>query len=181
MAEKTSDEFARVAKSTQEVGLSQNEISKLGSWNASNMERLSREIRVFKLESSYEGAQTDLFDFPSALLMHQGWISRVRNYLDGKQSLSASELTDYAECDLGRWLQSADAQVYSDSSEFAALTGSHKFLHEKMREIVEIRDKGDDEGAKEQFLGLKEVSHRVIEGIIALQEITADRLHSQKG
>ena len=67
------------------------------------------------------GSDAQALDFASARSKHLLWKSRLRDFLDGKGTLTMNEAISHKDCALGKWLYSSGLQQFGKLPEDAAV------------------------------------------------------------
>lgn len=101
-------------------------------------------------------------DFSSAKSAHLAWKTRVRSFLDGKQSLSHEEAVSHHDCALGKWYYSEALNRYGDVAEIHAIEQPHQQLHSLIREIIKHMESGDTDRAEDLYNEIEPLSGEII-------------------
>ena len=64
-------------------------------------------------------------DFASAKMKHLTWKFKLRGFLDGKEKLTETLLSEH-DCDLGKWLYSEGMSKYGTIPETQKLENTHR-------------------------------------------------------
>ena len=118
---------------------------------------LQQVVQQFKL------AGDDHFDFDSARSAHMAWKARLRAFLDGQSSLSHSEAVSHRDCVLGKWYYSTGLEKFGQLSEMRELEPHHEELHAVIREIIALKQAGDETAAEAAFDRVEVLSGQIIE------------------
>jgi methyl-accepting chemotaxis protein len=102
------------------------------------------------------------FDFLMAKQKHLSWKFRLRDFLDGRESLTLEQAVSYRDCDLGKWLYSVGFEKYKTYPEMQELEKVHMTLHETIRHIVELKHRGEDIKANDAFQTIEPISDKII-------------------
>ncbi|HHV58461.1 MAG TPA: hypothetical protein GXX50_12015 [Firmicutes bacterium] len=105
---------------------------------------------------------------------HLAWIQRLHNLFEGRESLSAAEVTSDRECRFGRWYHGPGRAAFGSYPSFAALAAPHARVHALAREITAAWGAGEKQKARALFLELQQVSGELMQ-IIADLEREAER------
>lgn len=108
------------------------------------------------------------FDFLMAKQKHLSWKFRLRDFLDGKESLTLAQAVSYRDCDLGKWLYAEGFEKYKAYAEMKELETVHVTLHETIRHIVELKHRGDDIKANDVYKTIEPISDRIIKLLDAI-------------
>ncbi|MCW4267848.1 MAG: CZB domain-containing protein [Candidatus Thiodiazotropha endolucinida] len=101
-------------------------------------------------------------DFSSAKSAHLAWKTRVRSFLDGKQSLSHEEAVSHHDCALGKWYYLEALNRYGDVAEIHAIEQPHQQLHSLIREIIKHMESGDTDRAEDLYNEIEPLSGEII-------------------
>ncbi|MEO5355686.1 MAG: methyl-accepting chemotaxis protein [Nitrospirae bacterium YQR-1] len=109
------------------------------------------------------------FDFSNARSKHLAWKSRLRDFLDGKESLSEAQAVSHKDCDLGKWLYSKGISTFGDIPEMLKLEKIHEELHSLVKDIVRMKNSGDTASAEAQFTHIGPMSQEIISLLTAIE------------
>jgi len=129
---------------------------------ASNLEHSLGLFRVTTAEST--GGTV----FRKAKLDHLAWRTKLRNHLNGKESLSDSELTSHETCRLGRWIYSEGMPNYGNQTAMQDLEATHKKLHQSINQVIDLRNRNQTEKANQEFANFRELSEHVVNDLDAM-------------
>jgi len=115
----------------------------------------------FRTEPGVQGEGASL-DFFKARLAHMAWRMRIRDFLDGKVTLSEEEAVSHRHCMLGQWLYSTGLENYGGYQEMQALEPEHERLHAVIREIVVLKNSGESEQAESRFNEIETLSEQIM-------------------
>jgi hypothetical protein len=101
-------------------------------------------------------------DFSQARFKHLNWKFRIRNFLDGKESLTRNQAISHRECDLGKWFYSEGKKKYGHLTEMQEFELEHEKLHNIVREIVTLKESGNLAKAEEKNIELQKISDQII-------------------
>lgn len=113
------------------------------------------------------------FDFHQAKMMHLNWKVRLRDYLDGRTTLTDLQAGDHRECELGRWLRSGVRQHCSALPEMRVLDAVHEQLHAVIRNVVRERSLGNRINAEAVYLQIQPLSRELIKLLDMIEKKTA--------
>jgi methyl-accepting chemotaxis protein len=136
---------------------------------ASNLQSL---IGQFKISGD------DTIDFEVAKSAHLAWRARLRGFLDGRESLSRQEVVSHQDCVLGNWYYGSGISKYGHIPGMREMEGPHTELHNIIREIVTLKEKGQDAEAEEQFTRIEPLSKQIV-GLLNQVEETVAREQEQ--
>ncbi|MBF0488364.1 MAG: Tar ligand binding domain-containing protein [Nitrospirae bacterium] len=110
------------------------------------------------------------FDFSNARSKHLLWKSRLRDFLDGKESLTESQAVSHKDCDLGKWLYSKGIDKFGHLPEMQKLETIHEELHTVVKQIVTLKHSGDSSGAENQYLQIGPMSKEIIDLLTTIEK-----------
>jgi methyl-accepting chemotaxis protein len=100
-------------------------------------------------------------DFSLARFKHLNWRFRIRNFLDGKETLTVEQAIDHTQCDLGKWFYAEGKNKYGHLSNIQLFEEEHITLHRIVREIVQAKEAGASDKAEALYRELLIVSDKV--------------------
>ncbi|MBF0457496.1 MAG: Tar ligand binding domain-containing protein [Nitrospirae bacterium] len=112
----------------------------------------------------------EAFDFSNARSKHLLWKSRLRDFLDGKESLTEAQAVSHKDCDLGKWLYSKGIDKFGHLHEMQKLETIHEDLHTVVKQIVTLKNSGDSSGAEDQYLQIGPMSKTIIDLLTAIEK-----------
>jgi len=101
-------------------------------------------------------------DFFKARSAHMAWRSRIRDFLDGKLSLTEDEAVSHHHCVLGKWLYSTGLEKYGHFPEMQELEPEHEKLHTIIKEIVRLKGSGNEAEAELRYQDIEALSKNII-------------------
>ena len=108
-------------------------------------------------------------DFSSARTKHAAWKSKLRDFLDGKGTLTVAQATSHKDCDLGKWLYSEGLAKFSKHPEMKALEKEHETLHHVIKAVMEHKHAGRKAEAEAEFAKVAGLSKRIIDLLTAVE------------
>ena len=112
--------------------------------------------------SASTGGSPNKIDFTSARSKHLSWKTRIRGFLDGKETLSEDQAVSHRDCDLGKWLYSVGMNTYGQFFEMQQLEKTHARMHGVIKDIVRLKHSGQDEAAEGQFTEISTMSDEIV-------------------
>ncbi|MBF0566548.1 MAG: MCP four helix bundle domain-containing protein [Nitrospirae bacterium] len=110
------------------------------------------------------------FDFSNARSKHLLWKSRLRDFLDGKESLTEAQAVSHKDCDLGKWLYSKGIENFGDMPEMIKLEKIHEELHTIVKGIVKSKNSGDVSTAEDKYTHIGPISQEIISLLTAVEK-----------
>jgi len=83
------------------------------------------------------------FDIASVKKAHMAWLEKLTAAIKGEIKISANDVIDHKNCELGRWYYSADGQAMAGLSGFAEAGRHHEDVHRLAREVVVLVNQGE--------------------------------------
>lgn len=123
---------------------------------------------------SLAGDQPQRLDFFAVRSAHQGWVKRVRDLLDGRQSLTSDQAVSHRHCALGKWLYGGMLEEWGHLPEMDSLEREHETFHAMTREIIELKTAGQVHKAEDRFVDLKALSDSIVGALQAIEHRVAD-------
>ncbi len=102
------------------------------------------------------------FDFNTARSAHLAWKARLRDFLDGRASLSRQEAVSHHDCVLGKWYYAEGLERYGEIPEMKALEAPHAELHRTVGQIIALKESGRAEEAEAAFGRIATLSTEII-------------------
>lgn len=110
------------------------------------------------------------FDFTRAALKHSNWKLRLRDFLDGKGSLTAAEAIGHRDCELGKWLYAEGLAKYGSIPEMSRLEREHEQLHRTVKVVVDLKGAGKRKEAEAEFRKIEPISKSIVDLLNALDK-----------
>ena len=108
-------------------------------------------------------------NFSVAKNKHLIWKTRLRAFLDGKESLTEREAVSHEECELGRWLYSEGMPKYGDIKEMRELERRHAELHSTVKSIIGLKQSGNTDEAEQLYKSIESLSEQIIALLDAIE------------
>ena len=113
------------------------------------------------------------FDFFAARTAHLSWRQRIRDFLDGAKSLTHEEAVSHRDCALGKWLYSRGLADYGHIDEMKVMETEHEKLHSVIREIIDLKHRGNDTQAETRYQDIEALSGRIVALLKAVERKVA--------
>ncbi|MEZ6132898.1 MAG: chemotaxis protein CheW [Planctomycetaceae bacterium] len=107
-------------------------------------------------------------DFMVARSKHLAWKGRLRDYLDGKETMNVDEAVSPKACSLGKWLYSEGLEQFGHLPKVHELEKLHAEMHATVGKVFHKNTEGDREGAERLA---KEVERLSIQTVALLDEL----------
>jgi two-component system chemotaxis sensor kinase CheA len=131
---------------------------------------LKRELKGALGAQGQADVGAELLDFATARNKHQQWFDRLRQFLDGKTTLTVEEAGSHKECALGKWLYATGLKEHADVGEIVELEKTHAGFHALVRQIVALAAAGNYAQAEQAFSDVKPTSEKIIELLTAAEK-----------
>ncbi len=115
-----------------------------------------------KSEAGTADAGDERIDFELARAKHLLWKSRIRDFLDGKSTLTEQQAGSHEGCALGKWLYGGGLDEYGDLAEMKELEKVHEELHTAVHEIINHKSRGEMTSSEDGFLKIGSFSERIV-------------------
>jgi methyl-accepting chemotaxis protein len=101
-------------------------------------------------------------DFSQARFKHLNWKFRIRNFLDGKETLTQEQAISHKRCDLGKWFYADGKSKYGHLKEMQEFEIEHEKLHRIVQTIVGLKEKENTSEAEQAYFELLAISDKII-------------------
>jgi len=108
-------------------------------------------------------------DFFGARTAHLAWRQKIRDFLDGRKSLTQAEAVSHRDCVLGKWLYSSGMSNYGHIEEMQTMEQRHERLHAVIREIIDLKEAGRDASAEKMYTEIESLSGEIV-GLLQMVE-----------
>jgi methyl-accepting chemotaxis protein len=86
----------------------------------------------------------------------------LRDFLEGKDTITEAEATSYKECELGRWFYSKGMAKYHTIPEMQELERVHMELHDIVKEVIRLKKSDNINAAKEEFRKIEPFTKKIV-------------------
>lgn len=125
---------------------------------------------LLQLLGNFHTGGSHVVELHRAKAAHLAWKSKLRAFLDGKATLDKSAAFSHTECVFGHWYYSEGTQHFGQLPEMTAVEEPHKQLHEIIRRIVELKDRGERDAAEALYEQVEPLSEQIVELISSLEK-----------
>ncbi|MBF0352667.1 MAG: nitrate- and nitrite sensing domain-containing protein [SAR324 cluster bacterium] len=145
--------------------------------NARDIRHTSNDLRqlvaFFRLEATTNQTLLPVknMDFSLARSQHMAWKTRLRNYLDGRETLSVKEAVSHKDCMLGRWLYAEGIAAYGHFEEMKKLEFDHEKLHQLVKTIISLKEV-DKTRAEMEYKKLVTMSNVIVSLLDTIEQKT---------
>ena len=120
------------------------------------------------------GSDAQALDFASARSKHLLWKSRLRDFLDGKGTLTMNEASSHKDCALGKWLYSSGLQQFGKLPEMQQLENLHQQFHGVVREVISFKTSGDTARSERELARVESLSAQIVSLLTGLERQMAE-------
>ncbi|WP_456380599.1 methyl-accepting chemotaxis protein [Thiolapillus sp.] len=105
---------------------------------------------------------TSAVDFAAARAKHKQWKTRLRSFLDGKESMNAEEASSHHDCKLGQWLHGVGMREYGNMKKMQELEKAHVEFHSIAKQVIKAKQSGDNARAEAMYARVEKGSDQII-------------------
>lgn len=109
-------------------------------------------------------------DFAVVRIMQLACKASLRDFLDGKESMTLEQAVSHKDCDLGKWLYSEGLTKYGKFAEMQELEKIHIDLHAIIKKIIQFKDSGDVSTAEKEYKKVDEISSRIFSLLVNIEK-----------
>ncbi|MDH5183659.1 MAG: methyl-accepting chemotaxis protein [Gammaproteobacteria bacterium] len=133
---------------------------------ASDLAALAMQLQTLATQFRVGSVHVDLTAAKSA---HLAWKTRIRDFLDGKGGLTKEQAVSHHDCVLGKWYYSEGIEKYGHIQEMKDVEQPHAELHTTIREIIELREKGDTQASELAYKRIEPLSSKIVAYLTAIE------------
>ncbi len=101
-------------------------------------------------------------DFSLAKSKHLGWKARLKNFLEGSESLTMDQAVSHRDCDLGKWLYSSGMSTYGHLPAMQQMESLHKEMHELVHSCINNKQGGNSQAAQNDYQNVATLSDKIV-------------------
>lgn len=105
---------------------------------------------------------TKTIDFSQARFKHLNWKFRLRNFLDGKETLTTDQALSHRHCDLGKWFYAEGKAKYGHLPSMQKFEIAHEKLHNTIKQIQQLKTVGEVAQAEVCYQELTKTSDTIV-------------------
>ena len=109
-------------------------------------------------------------DFAVARIMHISWKASLREFLDGKGSMTLEQAVSHKDCDLGKWLYSEGLVTYGNIPEMKEFEKVHTELHAIIKRILQLKNSGDTFSAEKEYEKMDKLSSEIYSLLVTIEK-----------
>ncbi len=159
VSESVNERVTSIADGARDVEGAAGQIMQSSSLIGEELSSLMGIIRSFKVN------KTPTVELAIARSAHQAWKMRLRSFLDGTSNLSETQAVSHRDCDFGKWYYGEGAPVCQSHAELRAIEPFHEKIHQRIRQIIDCKNKGNNAQAEAIYREVCQLSDRIVEGI----------------
>ncbi len=125
----------------------------------------------------HSGGVSDVgsLDWFSARNKHLLWKSRLREFLDGKGTMTVAQAGSYQDCALGKWLYASGLEEFGNVPEMQQLENLHQRFHEAVRKVISSKASGNTARSEPELARVESLSEQIVSLLTALEQQMAGR------
>ncbi len=127
-----------------------------------NARALHSALAFFDFGHGHDQGSVDDVDWSAIKAKHLSWKTRIRSFLDGRSTLTLDQAVSHRDCDLGKWLYADGLRQLAHISEMGELERDHKTLHATIREIIQLKEAGQEGEAERKYGDIERLSGRLV-------------------
>ncbi len=108
--------------------------------------------------------------FTKARTAHLAWKGKIRGFLNGVMEMDESQAVSHHDCVLGKWLDSEGRAQFGHLLEMTQMDQAHEQMHNLIREIVILKQNGQEDEAERAFEGIEPLSREVVALLDSIEE-----------
>jgi methyl-accepting chemotaxis protein len=138
--------------------------------------KMSQEIdQLIGLLGQFQTGNVHATQLQRAMAAHLGWKTKIRGFLDGKGTLDERVAFDHKACGFGKWFNEVGLVQFADMPELKQIEKPHQELHELIRRIHELKQRGDMQVAEREYERVGPLSKEIVALMRKLEEKIAKR------
>jgi len=167
----------QVAAASEALGEQSNELTQMMSFfSLSSNEKSSSYAEQEQRSSNRPWSEADsssskpTLNIAAAKSKHLSWKTRIRSFLDGKESLTMKQAVSHRDCDLGKWIYSEGITHLGESDAFNKLEKCHAGLHADIKKIISLKDQGENAQAEDHYRNIESASEKVVRYLSTIEK-----------
>ncbi len=116
-----------------------------------------------------ERQKSEGFNIDAAIEAHSQWKNRIQNLLNGKEHISADQVTTHLQCKLGKWYYEEGQSQFKSNFHFQELGSAHEKLHAALKEVVTLYGEGRKQEARDASASVNTLSKKVVQALSELK------------
>jgi methyl-accepting chemotaxis protein len=126
-------------------------------------DEISQQIRQLQELTAQLKTQVKGVDLEFAKSAHLAWKKNLRDFLDGKGTLTIAQAVSHHDCSLGKWYYGEGLKDYGHLHEMKEVEGPHAEIHQVIKTIISLREAGRIEEAEQEYGKVGALSKRIVD------------------
>nr|MDA8085158.1 methyl-accepting chemotaxis protein [Nitrospiraceae bacterium] len=175
--QKVSDQMAHISTAIDEQSATTTEVSRhieetaaiSNDIEASSGEVLNGVLSLSNIAEEMREAASGIKTKGGAVVMieiakndHKNFVEKIASCVDGKKTMTASQLPDHHSCRFGKWYYKEGQALCSGMSSYKLIEDPHEKIHRLAKDALTQTQMGDREKADRSFNELKNVSQQML-------------------
>jgi methyl-accepting chemotaxis protein len=173
-AEQVNRAVQQLDKVVQENAASAEELASTSEELAGQAQTLRQTLSFFELGRAAL-AEVGGVNFAMVRFQHLSWKSRLRDYLAGTEQLTREDASTEHDCALGQWYYGSGLDRFGDIPAMQELEEPHRELHRLVREIVDAKEAGNIDRARELYERIGPLSREIVDLLLEVESAIAER------
>ena len=114
-------------------------------------------------------------DLSNAKAAHLNWVTRLRRFLDGGETLTREQAVSHHHCDFGKWYYGKGLKQYGHLAPLREVEKPHEDLHRLIRDIIEAKEAGNLAAAEAGYQKVSNLSGQIVSLLEAAEREAAPR------
>lgn len=116
-----------------------------------------------QLVGQFDLGNSRRLDLSRAKSAHLAWKTRIKAYLEGKESLTKEQAVSHQHCVLGKWFYGEGISRFGHFAEMRDLEIPHERLHALIREIIQHQERGEVRQANAKAAQIDSLSRQIVD------------------
>ena len=162
-AEEQSSVAEEISRSIQEISDIAEKTKSDACSSSSVIVRLAGDVQdLLGLSKQISSHNLGVKELRSARAAHMTWKAKLRGFLDGNVKLDKNSSFAHTDCAFGKWYHGAGLAEFSHIPEMQEINAPHQELHEIIKRIVTLEDKGEMSRAEDEYKKIGGLSDKII-------------------
>lgn len=170
-AEEQSSVADEISRSIQEISDIAEKTKSDASSSSAVTVRLAGDVQdLLGLSKQISSHNLGVKELRSARAAHMTWKAKLRGFLDGNVELDKNSSFAHTDCVFGKWYHGKGLAEFSHIPEMQDINAPHKKLHELIKQIVTLEDKGEMSRAEDEYKKVGGLSDQIITLLSIIEE-----------
>jgi hypothetical protein len=126
--------------------------------------QMSKEVdELINLLSQFHTGSVHSIQLRRAMVAHLSWKAKLRGFLNGKGTWGHRVAFGHTACGFGKCYTEVGKVLFDDVSEIQQIERPHRQLHELIRRISELKERGDMQVAESEYERIGPISEKIVE------------------